>query len=175
MDTRYSISLAQPEHLQVLSTIEQQAASLFRGWNVPMAVLEETTPLKEFQAAQAAGLLWVALSSQSQPVGFALVEQEGPWLHLEEIDVHPSHSRRGIGRALVETICTWARAQGYPEITLTTYRDIPWNQPFYATLGFEVLDAAQLTPILQKRVAEEASRGLDPASRVVMRKRFNVS
>ena len=30
----------------------------------------------------------------------------------------------------------WARAQGYTDLTLATYRDVPWNGPFYATEGF---------------------------------------
>ena len=170
MEASYSIELAQPQYLHKLSAIEQQAASLFRGWNVPQSVLEEATPLEEFQAAQAAGLLWVALSPQRQPVGFALLEREGLQLHLEELDVHPQHGRRGIGRTLVETVCAWARDQGYAEITLTTYRDIPWNGPFYAQLGFKVLGAAELTPTLRERMEAEAARGLDPALRVVMRK-----
>ena|SRR5215510_9438195 len=170
MEASYSIELAQPDYLHMLPEIEQQAASLFRGWNVPQAVLEEVTPLEEFQAAQAAELLWAALSSQRYPVGFALVEREGLHLHLEELDVHPQHGRRGIGRTLVEAVCAWARDRGYTEITLTTYRDIPWNEPFYARLGFKVLDAAELTPTLRERVEAEAARGLDPTRRVVMRK-----
>jgi GNAT superfamily N-acetyltransferase len=131
-------------------------------------VFDEVTPLEEFQAAQAAGLLWVALSSQGHPVGFALVEREGLQLHLEELDVHPQHGRRGIGRALVDAVCAAARDRGYTEITLTTCRDIPWNGPFYAKLGFKILGAAELTPTLRERVEEEAGRGLDAALRVVM-------
>ena len=32
--------------------------------------------------------------------------------------------------------CDWARARGYDDITLATYRDVPWNGPFYASEGF---------------------------------------
>jgi GNAT superfamily N-acetyltransferase len=170
METSYSIEFARPEHLPALPEIERQAAFLFQGWNVPHSVLEETTPLEEFQAAQMAGLLWVALSPQHYPVGFALIEVEGNLPHLEEIDVHPLHGRRGIGTALVKTVCAWARDRGYAGVTLTTYRDIPWNAPFYTRLGFEILGAAELTPYLRARVEDEAARGLDPTARVVMRK-----
>lgn len=170
MEASYSIALAQPEHLRELAEIERQAASLFRGWNIPDSVIEEVTPLEEFQAAQTSGLLWVALSRQRHPVGFALVEREGSLLHLEELDVHPLQGRRGIGTALVEAVCAWARGCGYAQITLTTYRDIPWNRPFYARLGFEVLSVTELTAELRERVEAEAARGLDPPCRVVMRK-----
>ncbi len=172
MEASYSFVLAQPEHLSELPEIELQAALLFRDWNVPAAVIEETTPLAEFQAAQEEGHLWVALSLQGHPVGFALTESDGTTLHLEEIDVLPEHGRRGVGKALVETICTWARDRGYTAITLTTFRDIPWNAPFYAKLGFEVVLAEALTAQLRRRVADEEARGLDPVWRVVMQKKL---
>jgi len=175
MNPGYTIVLAQPEHLTVLSHIELQAASLFREWNVPDVVIEDTTPLEEFQAAQTAGLLWVALSPQLHPVGFALVERMNVQLHLEEIDVHPLHGRLGIGAALLETVCAWARNCGYAQITLTTYRDIPWNAPFYARLGFKILGVDELTPELRERVEDEAVRGWGMHPRVVMRKALGSS
>ena len=30
----------------------------------------------------------------------------------------------------------WAAGRGYPELTLITYRDVPWNGPFYASEDF---------------------------------------
>ena len=50
--------------------------------------------------------------------------------------MHPEHAGRGIGRALLRAGCDWAAARGYPELTLATYRDVPWNGPFYASEGF---------------------------------------
>jgi len=32
--------------------------------------------------------------------------------------------------------CDWAKAHDYDEITLATYRDVPWNGPFYTSEGF---------------------------------------
>lgn len=166
----YSICMARPQHLAALAEIERQAALMFRGWEVPECVIGETTPPEDFQAAMSAGLLWVALSPQKLPIGFALVELEDDQAHLEELGVHPLHGRRGIGGALVKTVCEWAQSRGYAEISLTTYRDIPWNAPFYQRLGFEALNPSQLTPRLRERVEMEAARGLEPSRRVVMHK-----
>jgi hypothetical protein len=55
MGKRYSIELARPEHSPALPAIEKQAASLFHGWNAPESVIEEATPIKDFQVAQEAG------------------------------------------------------------------------------------------------------------------------
>ena len=165
----YSIVPARPRDLAHLPRIELEAATMLADWNVPPSDLFYSTSVADFRAAQEADLLWVALSAQGEPVGFAQVEIVDGQPHLEEIDVLPSHGRRGIGRALIARLCSWARAAGYTSITLTTYRDIPWNEPFYARLGFRVLDPAELTPELQTVVQDEEARGLERGRRVVMR------
>ena len=56
-------------------------------------------------------------------------------------------------------------------ITLTTFRDVAWNMPFYSRLGFEEIPAGDLRAELTAVVLEEAGRGLDPQERVVLRYR----
>ena len=56
-------------------------------------------------------------------------------------------------------------------VTLTTFRDVPWNQPYYERLGFRAMtetSVAGTLPGLAEIMREEASRGLDPATRVAM-------
>jgi GNAT superfamily N-acetyltransferase len=133
----------------------------------------ETTPLEVLQSAQRGGRLWVALADDVA-VGFAHVEvHEREAAHLEEIDVDPAHGRRGLGTRLVTQVCEWAAGNGYTSVTLTTFRDVPWNMPFYARLGFEIVPHAQRSPALNAIVDDEIRRGLDPARRVVMRRASN--
>ena len=118
--------------------------------------------------ATRAGRLWVAQSDSGRVVGFALVDLVDGCPHLEEMHMQPDFGRRGVGGRLIAAVCDWARAAGYEAITLTTFREIPWNAPFYRRHGFRELAAHELTPALRAIVADEASRGLDPATRVVM-------
>lgn len=164
----FAIELAEPGDLAALPRIEREAASRFVGWTFPLGVLEEETPIEEFLAAQRAGRLWVARLDSGEVVGFAQVEWVGGQPHLEELDVHPAYGRQGIGTALVQTVQRWARASGFSTITLTAFRDVPWNAPFYARVGFRTLPPHALSAELQAVVAEEAGRGLGPATRVVM-------
>jgi predicted N-acetyltransferase YhbS len=90
--------------------------------------------------------------------------------HLEEIDVHPEHGRRGLGRRLVCAVCRWAAANGYSWVTLSTFRDVPWNMPFYARLGFEEIPPEELSSALLSVIEDETRRGLDPSRRVAMRR-----
>ena len=166
----YRIALARASDLPQLAAIELSAATLLAG-HAPESVLTETTSHDVFTAAQRAGHLWVALSGDA-PVGFAhVVVLEPAVAHLEEIDVLPEHGRRGLGSRLVMAVCDWAESAGYRSVTLTTFRDVPWNMPFYARLGFEVIPPEALSPALQSVVRDETRRGLDPTRRVAMRRR----
>jgi len=165
----YQIGPARPSDLPRLPTIELAAARLLAG-HAPESVLAETAGQEELEEAQRRGHLWVALAGEV-PVGFAHVKVLEPdAAHLAEIDVHPEHGRRGLGRRLVMAVCAWAAAQGYRAVTLTTFREVPWNMPFYARLGFAVIPPEELGPALLSIVEDEARRGLDPARRVAMRR-----
>lgn len=167
MTREYSIVRAESRHLAALPAIELAAAQLLQG-HAPEHVLLETTSLATFAHARAAGRLWVALCDDAV-VGFALVEMLTSGLpHLEEVDVAPSHGRRGVGTALVRAVCDWASASGYAMLTLTTFRDVAWNMPFYARLGFAEVSQASLPAELSAVVANETARGLAPNRRVVM-------
>ena len=131
---RYTITTARLHDVGRLAAIERAAATLLHA-HAPAAVLDETTSESDFREAQAEGRLWVALADDT-PVGFALVEMLAEDLpHLEEVDVHPQHGRHGLGTALVRAVCAWASRSGFAEVTLTTFRAVPWNMPFYARLG----------------------------------------
>jgi predicted GNAT superfamily acetyltransferase len=76
--------------------------------------------------------------------------------------------RRGVGSALVDAVCDQARKAGYPEITLCTFVEVPWNGPFYAGLGFTELTEAELTPGLQALRDAEREIGLDAMGRRIV-------
>lgn len=166
---KYRVTAARPEDLSRLPAIELAAAQLLAG-HAPESVLRETTSPDVLRRAQREGHLWVALGDDV-PVGFAHVEiVERGAVHLEEIDVHPDHGRRGLGARLIRHVCHWAASKGYDAVTLTTFRDVPWNAPFYARLGFEVVPPEQVSASLREIVEDEVRRGLDPLRRVVMKR-----
>jgi GNAT superfamily N-acetyltransferase len=166
----YRIVAAQPAHLAALAPIELSAATLLAG-HAPPSVLQDVTPEHEFRRAQRQGRLWVALADRT-PVGFALVDLvAGGHPHLREMDVLPAHGRRGVGAALLRAVLVWTRRAGHAEFTLTTFRAVPWNMPFYARLGFEEIPAGEVRAGLATMLHNEAVRGLDPTQRVAMRYR----
>jgi GNAT superfamily N-acetyltransferase len=165
---RYRIVRARWRDVPLLGAIELAAAELLRGY-APDAVLDEVTDEGELQLARRERRLWVALAGDA-PVGFAHVELLEPdAVHLEELDVHLEHGRRGLGARLVASVCRWAETRGSSAVTLTTFRDVPWNMAFYSRIGFAEIPPPALTPALRGVLEAEARRGLDPARRVAMR------
>jgi GNAT superfamily N-acetyltransferase len=169
LSQEYEITTARPKDLPLLPGIELAAARLLAG-HAPEAVLTLVTSPEDFEDARREGHLWVALADDL-PVGFAHVKVIEPGaVHLDEMDVHPEHGRRGVGTRLVKAVCASAAADGYQSVSLTTFRDVPWNMPFYARLGFEIIPPEERSPALRSVVADEIRRGLDPERRVVMRR-----
>ncbi len=82
----------------------------------------------------------IVFVSGDPAAGFACVGIVDGSAHLWQLSVHPSESRRGRGRALVAAVCGWAASNGYRGVTLTTFRDVAWNGPFYRGLGFHAID-----------------------------------
>jgi GNAT superfamily N-acetyltransferase len=166
----YEIGTPRPHELAALSGIEIAAAAIFPPEHIVPERREKGLPLTFFQDASSAGRLWVARTVEpAAPVGFAAAILLDGSAHLHEMDVLPGHGRRGVGRTLVLHVAQWARASGFVSLTLTTFRHLPWNAPFYASVGFAALDDRDLGPQLRAAMVKEAEHGLDPSKRVAMR------
>jgi hypothetical protein len=61
---------------------------------------------------------------------------------------------------------------GLDGLSLSTFREVPWNAPYYRRLGFvDVADEA-LTPGMRAIREEHLARGLDEDARVFMVRDF---
>lgn len=94
-------------------------------------------------------------------VGFVHVVEFDEIAHLEQISVLPEHARAGVGRSLLDAAVETAAGRGHTEITLRTFRDVPWNAPFYARCGFEITEP--VTDFHHELIDIEHQLGLDLA------------
>ena len=164
-----TIRTAERGDLDAIAAIERAAGELFLEWRDRLALDDgEPTPPDEMLAAIERGDVFVAVEAADAPVGFAHLERVDDVAHLAELDVDPAHGRQGIGRALVEHVAAVARERGERALTLTTFRDVPWNRPFYETAGFVVTESAG--PGMRIVIEKEESWGLDFSQRCVMRR-----
>ena len=166
----YHIRLARDTDLSALPEVERAANTLFAAYGLADQLSDILTPIASLHEGVQADRLWVAAAENDRPVGFALASIVGDNAHLDELDVHPAHGQRGLGTALVEAVCDWAKASGYHAITLTTLRHIPWNTPWYQRLGFRVLEEHELSADLRELLRGEIQRGLPADQRVAMQR-----
>jgi GNAT superfamily N-acetyltransferase len=100
-------------------------------------------------------------------VGFVHVLELDGHAHLEQLSVRPEAQRQGVGTDLVRAAMHEARRDGHRWLSLCTYRDVAFNGPFYATLGFE--ESTDLLPFQQQLREHETEIGLDvDGPRIVM-------
>lgn len=178
LESGYQIRSARVEEISLLSQIEQSAASLFLDTPYTFLLNDAPLPLDFVQQQFQAGRVWVAVNCREQSknhqhetvVGYAIACEVDDTLYLQQLDVAPEHGRRGIGSALVNTVCAWAKAQGYRIISLSTFRGIPWNAPFYSKLGFCPVDEAELTTGFQQIRLKEVAAGLPIFDRAIMQR-----
>jgi 4-diphosphocytidyl-2-C-methyl-D-erythritol kinase len=166
---------ARPDQADILCDIERAAQALFRGHPAWTSYAAAPMDPQALAAAIAAGRVWVAQDEEGAAVGFVGVEVEDGEIGIAEIDVSPSHGRRGIGAALLEHACAWAAESGYPSVVLGTLSDVPWNAPFYARHGFEPIDPHDYTPALAAHHACDRERGFPMHLRVYMRRRLQAA
>jgi GNAT superfamily N-acetyltransferase len=168
----FEIRPAGADELEGLHMIERASARLFTSVGLDIVANDEPDSIEVLAEHLALGRLWVAVGEAGVPVGYAMtseVDREG---HLDQVSVNPDAGRLGIGTALVEHACDWAQDAGFDAVTLTTYRDVAWNGPFYARLGFEVVPEADVGPGVAAIRTAERARGLDVQPRVVMVRRL---
>ncbi|WP_224387416.1 GNAT family N-acetyltransferase [Pseudonocardia sp. ICBG1293] len=180
---------ARAADIPALREIERAAGEPFRAIGLDVIADEEPPPAAVLAAYVVAGRAWVAERSaggtslgtersaggtspgtgrSAAPVGYLLADLVDGCAHVEQVSVLPSQRGRRIGEGLVEHLAGWARDRGLPALTLTTYRDVPWNGPHWVRLGFRELIAPG--PGLRAIREHEAARGLDVWPRLAMRR-----
>lgn len=165
MASLYTIRAAMPGDLPLLPDIEKQAARQFKQTRHREFA---DWPLASADIDLEREWVWVVADFDNAPVGFAIVRGYGKSLHIQEIDIHPAHARRGLGAMLIEHIAGIARDHDAEAITLTTFSDVPWNAPYYERLGFRLLDNDALPQHLQTIREYEASQHFPMHYRVCM-------
>ena len=167
---RTTVRPMREEDAAVLPAVERSAGAVFRAvpdlaWIADDDVLSAADHRRFVQE----GMAWVAVDARDRPFGFLSAERAGDELHVWQIAVHERQQGQGHGRALIGTAITWAEAHDLAAITLTTFRDLPWNEPFYRRLGFRTLQPDALGDRLAQVLQKEAAHGLPPDRRCAMR------
>ena len=165
------IRLANAQDVVALPDLEKRAGELFRETGLDEIADGDPTSEAEYTDIQAQGLLWVAVEGTARPGAFLAGKIIDGCAYIHEVSVDPSQQGKGLGRSLIEHFCAWAKSRGYPLVTLSTFRSVPWNGPYYAKLGFKEVAGADLGPNHLAVRRDEVENGLDANDRIFMSRR----
>lgn len=145
------------QDIAALPEVERSAAEAFRATEHGWVADDGVTESEAYLPLILAGSLWVA-EIEERIIGFVSAQATPDALHIAELAVALPHQRKGAGHQLMRAAIQAARACGLPAVTLTTFRNVAFNAPFYRMLGFEMLDVPP--PRLQTILSAERQRGL---------------
>lgn len=161
---------ARPDEIEAIRALERASARRFAGLMDDLAA-DEPSPAAVLTVRIMDGGLLVAVDGETV-VGFAMFRRVETRAYVEQIDVLPAYAGRRIGAALLDAVAERGREAGLEGLSLSTFREVPWNAPYYRRLGFvEVADEALTTGMSSIR-KEHLARGLDEAARVFMIRDF---
>jgi GNAT superfamily N-acetyltransferase len=165
----YAVRLAVAKDAAELPPIERSAGALFRTIaDLAWIADDHVQSVDRHLELIAHGTAWVAVDGHDRPVAFLNAEAMGDALHIWEMSVHADHQRQGLGMTLMLAAHAFAGVRGFRALTLTTFRDVAWNDAFYRRMGFEVVAEEQLTAQLQGILQAEIDAGLPGERRCAM-------
>lgn len=168
MKPDWHLRLARPEDAENWPAIERAAAQMFRIIpGLDALDLDHTWQPEDLRRLIRKGHC-LAAHVDERPVGFIATQPFQRELHVWELSVHPDAQGHGIGAGLLRACLIDAGNAGFRAVTLTTFRDVPWNAPFYARLGFTELADPASHSRLAEMLANEAEDGLPAERRCAM-------
>lgn len=162
-----AIRPATQDDASVVLAIGERADRLFAEHGFPQIAALPPTPIEAIRDLLAGNDAWIA-EVNGVPAGFAIAGRAAGQHWLRELAVDPALGRRGIGTAILATVLDSVRSTDSGAVFLSTFRDVPFNRPFYERRGFTVVEPESASPELRRQFLSEVPPGVDPDTRVLM-------
>lgn len=163
----YVIKRGVAAHVARLREIERAAGARFRAIGMQDIADGDVTPALILEARAESGQLYVAIDPAGVVAGFLIWSPKDGLAYIEEVSVHPDHAGHRLAARMIDQLADDVRGR-HAALTLATFRDVEWNAPHYARLGFVELPPKRLGPQHQVNWKEQAKNGLDMARRLFM-------
>lgn len=160
------------EDIDLLPAIEDSAGESFRDIpDLAWIADDESMSAETHLQYMLQGTSWVA-EVDDQVIGFVCAEAADTDLHICELAVEREWQHQGLGLKLMKTAIEHARRNQFQAVTLTTFREVPWNESFYRSLGFEIIDNEKLNERLEQILRAEIQHGFPSSLRCAMQLLF---
>jgi GNAT superfamily N-acetyltransferase len=174
---QYRIRAARGDEVGDLQKIDIASGTLFMGTGLidfgPSGVPTEPIPEDRLRKGFGDGLIWVTVDHLEEIVGFCLCSDRGDDLYLDQLSVLPAHGKQGLGGRLVRRALQEAESRNHRRVSLSTFRKVPWNGPFYRKLGFREIPVWRLNE-WQLAIREAQRQTMDIRLRCFMQRPVKV-
>jgi len=130
-----NIRIAREDDYKFFKKIEESSFALFKEYGCDLSHIE-TSSNNTYSHIEGKHEIYVAHNTHNEIVGFCAVKTVDSNAYIMEISILPEYRKKGLGTKFVEHAIYWAEINNYDYITLTTFRDLPFNGEFYKKLGF---------------------------------------
>ncbi len=162
------VRLAEMAEIPLLNDVEADASQVFLTAPDFAFVAQYPLPDEAAYVPFITGRRAFVCELETGIAGFVLMGEVDDRGHIFQVSVRAGLQRRGVGRLLIAAVERWARQQGHAAVTLTTFRDLPWNAPAYLRQGYGFMDAGMEGPMLTDILENERALGLFRQVRVAM-------
>lgn len=111
-------------------------------------------------------------NKSGQAIGFAVAADCDGVYWLKQMSVLCDFGQNGLGRALLGAVIERANWAYYAAIGLSTFKNIPFNAPFYHKHGFMDVDPDALPKAIIEQFLSEIPDGTARSDRIIMMKRL---
>ena len=129
---------------------------------------QEPWPFDDFTRFVASNATLVAVDGEETPLGFAVSAELHGICWLKELSVDPDHGRIGVGTALLRAVEERARWALHSAVGMSTFRDVPFNAPFYRRRGYVTVPLSRAEAPIRAQVEREVPPGAQLSDRVLM-------
>ncbi|RDW69462.1 putative acetyltransferase [Coleophoma cylindrospora] len=165
----FHIRIARESDIPLLAAVERSAAHLFHTVDLGHLADGPTMSPLTLSSMQSLGHLWIAVDDSDIPVGFLCGNGvDDIYFHIAEVSVAKDFQGMGVGRKLIDSMIDAVRTQHWKAVTLTTYKHLRWNGPWYAKQGFHEVGGQELGKEHAVILETEAQHGHDMNQRCVM-------
>jgi GNAT superfamily N-acetyltransferase len=137
----YTIERGAPSDAARLREVERAAGARFREIGMAEVADNEPTPVSILEDRASSGRLLIARDGKGSLAGFLIWSPKDGLAYIEEVSVDPAHAGHKLAARMIDRLCADVRAD-FARVSLATFRDVPWNAPYYTKLGFVEISAS---------------------------------
>jgi GNAT superfamily N-acetyltransferase len=165
----YHLRDGRPDEIDAIREIERLAAARFIDIGMAWITEDEPTDAATLSERIADGRL-IVIDHGGLAVAAVIFSPVDGAAYIEQIDVLPAHAGHRLAARLIDDVAIRSAALGLPRLTLSTFRDVPWNGPYYRRLGLSDMTEADLGPGHRTIRDHHRAKGLADEHRVFLQR-----